>query len=92
MLGLMRMMEVSVMDLISLYLFFFPFTVAILGLLVASLIWVYRDAESRNKSGALVALLVLLLQWPLSLLLWIVFRPDTPDDMGIPPSSLRKPA
>jgi hypothetical protein len=41
-----------------------------------SLVWAYRDAESRGKSGLLVALLVGLLSWPISLLVWIVFRPN----------------
>jgi hypothetical protein len=78
MLGLVKAAEVSIMNTLFLYLFFFPLAAAILGLLVASLVWVYRDAEARSKPGALVVLLVLLLDWPLSLLLWLVFRPDTP--------------
>ena len=53
-----------------------PIVMFFLALLAASLIWVYRDAEARNKSGILVALLVLLLNWPISLLLWLVFRPE----------------
>ena len=54
----------------------FPVIMSVLVLLAASLVWVYRDAEKRDKSGILVALLVLLLNWPVSLLLWLVFRPD----------------
>ncbi len=46
------------------------------GLMIWSLIWVYGDAEKRGKSGCLVALLVFLLSWPVSLLLWVVFRPE----------------
>ena len=49
-----------------------------LALLVWSLIWVYRDAEARGKPGWAVALLVLFLKWPLSLAVWVIFRPDTP--------------
>jgi hypothetical protein len=71
-----HVVEVLTMKALYLYLVLFPFAAAIYGLLVASLIWVYRDAEARNKSGLLVVLLVLLLNWPLSLLLWLVFRPD----------------
>lgn len=56
---------------------FLPVMMFILALLAASLVWVYRDAEARNKSGILVALLVLLLDWPVSLLLWLVFRPES---------------
>ncbi|MBF1999953.1 MAG: hypothetical protein IGS50_14610 [Synechococcales cyanobacterium C42_A2020_086] len=47
-----------------------------LGVLIWSLFWVYTDAERRGKSGCLVVLLVLLSSWPISLLLWIVSRPD----------------
>ena len=47
-----------------------------LYLLVWSLVWVYRDAEARGKPGWLVSLLVLFLKWPISLLLWVVFRPQ----------------
>ena len=45
-------------------------------LYVWSLVWVYRDAESRGKSGLLVALLVTFLGWPMTLIFWIAFRPD----------------
>ncbi len=48
----------------------------ILSLLVWSLVWVYRDAEARGKPGWAVSLIVLFLKWPISLLLWIIFRPD----------------
>jgi hypothetical protein len=47
-----------------------------LGLFIWSLVWVYSDAERRGKSGCLVVLLVLLSSWPISLLLWMVSRPD----------------
>jgi len=50
----------------------------VLALFVWSLVWVYGDAERRGKSGCLVALLAALIHWPLSLLLWLVFRPATP--------------
>jgi hypothetical protein len=49
----------------------------LLGLLIWSLVWVYKDAEARGKPGCIVALLVFLLSWPLSLLAWIVFRPES---------------
>ena len=48
----------------------------ILGLYVWSIIWCYSDAERRGKPGCLVALLVAFLSWPISLLVWIVFRPE----------------
>jgi len=49
---------------------------AILGLWGWSIVWAYGDAERRGKSGCLVALLVLLLSWPVGLIAWLVFRPD----------------
>jgi hypothetical protein len=47
----------------------------LLGLFVWSLAWVYNDAERRGKSGCLVVLIILFFGWPISLLLWLVFRP-----------------
>ena len=44
-------------------------------LYVWSIVWSYRDAERRGKPGWLVALLVALLSWPLSLIIWVLFRP-----------------
>lgn len=51
----------------------------ILGLLffalyIASIIWVYRDAERHGKSGILVALLVALISWPIGLIVWLIVR------------------
>lgn len=53
-----------------------PCILLILALLIWSLVWVYHDASRRGKPGWLVVLLVLLLDWPLSLLVWLVFRPE----------------
>jgi len=52
----------------------------LLGLLVLilyswSIIWSYKDAERRGKPGWLVALIVALLSWPISLLVWLLVRP-----------------
>jgi hypothetical protein len=41
-------------------------------------IWAGRDAAVRGKSGWLVGLLVMLVAWPLSLLVWIALRPENP--------------
>jgi Na+-driven multidrug efflux pump len=41
---------------------------------VVSLVWVYRDAERRGKSGIVVALLVALISWPIGLLVWLLVR------------------
>jgi hypothetical protein len=64
------------MDTLIWMFLIFPVVMFIFAILAASLVWVYRDAEARNKSGILVALLVLLLNWPIGLLLWLVFRPE----------------
>lgn len=64
------------MDTLIWMLIFLTVVMWFFALLVASLIWVYQDAESRKKSGILVAILVLLLNWPISLLLWFIFRPE----------------
>ena len=53
-----------------------PLALLFLGLLIWSLIWVHGDAIKRGKPGWAVVLLVLLLEWPISLLVWLVFRPD----------------
>ena len=45
-------------------------------LLIWSLRWVHSDAEARGKNGCLVVSLVFLISWPISLLIWIAFRPD----------------
>jgi hypothetical protein len=41
---------------------------------IASLVWVYRDANRRGKSGILVALLVAIISWPIGLLVWFLVR------------------
>ena len=51
-------------------------TIICIGLLIWSLRWVYSDAEARGKDGCLVAFLVFLISWPISLLVWMAFRPD----------------
>ena len=53
---------------------------AFLIIYVVSVGWAARDAESRGKSGCLVAALVAFVSWPLSLLMWIVFRPESTTD------------
>ncbi|MBD0254668.1 MAG: hypothetical protein ICV83_03025 [Cytophagales bacterium] len=56
-------------------IFWFLVALAALILYVWSIIWSYRDAERRGKPGWLVALLVALFSWPLSLIIWFLFRP-----------------
>lgn len=52
-------------------------------LLVAAWIWsgvlAFHDARRRGKPPVLVAMLVLLCAWPLSVLVWIALRPDVVD-------------
>jgi len=64
------------MEPLLLILLVIPFFLVILGLLIWSLVWVYHDALKRGKPGWPVVFLVLLLEWPISLLVWLVFRPD----------------
>ena len=64
------------MEEILLVLLIVPVMLVILGLFVWSLVWVHGDAITRGKPGWAVVLLVILLEWPISLLLWVVFRPD----------------
>ncbi|MCC9167440.1 hypothetical protein [Pontibacter harenae] len=48
----------------------------ILIIYIWSIVWSYKDAERRGKPGWLVALLVALLSWPISLILWLIIRPS----------------
>lgn len=41
-----------------------------------SVIWSYQDARRRGKSPWLVALMVLLMVWPVGLILWLLLRPQ----------------
>jgi hypothetical protein len=45
-----------------------------LAIYIYSLVWVYRDANRRGKSGILVALLVALISWPIGLIVWLIVR------------------
>ncbi len=51
-------------------------SIAPLTLWVWSVLWAGRDADGRGKNGALVSVLVAIVGWPGSLLLWVVFRPE----------------
>jgi hypothetical protein len=46
----------------------------IFAIYIASIVWVYRDANRRGKSGILVALLVALISWPIGLVVWLIIR------------------
>jgi hypothetical protein len=58
------------------FVFILPLILVGLGLLIWSLVWAYKDAEKRGKPGWLIVLVVLLMNWPISLLLWLAFRPE----------------
>lgn len=45
-------------------------------LYIWSIIWAYRDAEQRRRSGLLIAILVAFVPWPLGLIIWLFIRPD----------------
>lgn len=51
-------------------------TVLALGLYIWSLVWAYRDAERRDRSGPLVALFVAVAAWPVGLIVWLLVRPE----------------
>jgi len=55
-----------------------PFVIilAVLGF-VASIIWIFRDAKERGKSGLMACLFAVVGMWPLSLIWWLWLRPPT---------------
>lgn len=57
--------------------------IAGMALLVANVIWGFRDARRRGRSGILVAMLVLW-SFPLGALLWVLFRPDIVEESELP--------
>jgi len=42
---------------------------------VLSMMWVAQDARQRGSNSYLVAFLVAVVAWPLSLIVWILIRP-----------------
>ena len=44
-------------------------------LTLTMIVWSYRDAESRGKSGILIAFLVGVSAWPWGVLIWLAARP-----------------
>jgi hypothetical protein len=49
----------------------------VLIFVIWSVVWAYFDARRRGKSGLLVALVVLLMVWPVGLVLWLLLRPQS---------------
>ena len=70
------------MGLFSL-LFVLVVGVGLLAAWAGSVAWVWRDAERRGQPGFIVAVLVALLFWPLSLIVWALARPQP---TGTPPT------
>lgn len=50
----------------------------LLAAFIASIAWVWRDAERRGQPGFIVAVLVTFLFWPFSLIVWLLARPKIP--------------
>ncbi len=57
-------------------LFVIPMLLACAWAVIASTLWLYRDAEARGKNGFLVIAFVFLTGWPLSFLWWHLLRPQ----------------
>lgn len=50
--------------------------IVLLVFIAWSVIWSYQDARRRGKSPWLVALMVLLMVWPVGLIIWLLLRPQ----------------
>jgi len=56
----------------------------LLAVWAGSVAWVWRDADRRGQPGFIVAVLVALLFWPLSVVVWLLVRPSlTPANAGL---------
>lgn len=44
---------------------------------IASIVWVYNDARKRGMNGAIPAILVAFIGWPISLVAYILLRPKS---------------
>jgi hypothetical protein len=51
--------------------------IVVLTFVIWSVVWAYFDARRRGKPGWLVALVVLLMVWPVGLILWLLLRPQS---------------
>jgi hypothetical protein len=54
-----------------------PTVIAFFGIFFGSLVWVFRDAAKRNKSGFIALLFILLTGWPASFIWWLWLRPPS---------------
>ena len=65
----MEQFEVGILAMVALI------SLAMMGLMIYSLIWVYRDASRRGHENAgLIAFLCFICNWPFSLLFYTVMR------------------
>ena len=55
------------------------FLIAGTALMIANVVWGFRDGRRRGRSGILVAMLVLW-TFPVGVLLWLLFRPDVVEE------------
>ena len=55
------------------------FLIAGTTLMIANVVWGFRDGRRRGRSGILVAMLVLW-TFPVGVLLWLLFRPDVVEE------------
>ena len=58
-----------------------PLLIAIIGGVLASFVWLYRDAARRNKNGLVCILFIILSGWPASFIWWLWLRPPLDGDL-----------
>ena len=56
-------------------IFVLPATLALVFILIASIIWTYKDAKKRDKNGFIALLFIFLTGWPASFIWWFWLRP-----------------
>ena len=72
-------------DILSLIYLVVLISMPVVGvaLIVYSFIWIYRDAEARDKPGCLVLFLAAMF-WPISFLVWLALRPPKSAESVLP--------
>lgn len=68
-------MEENLPGLIFMYLCMGTLALVVLTAVFASVLWAINDAKERGQSPLWVALLVILVSWPLGLIIWLALRP-----------------
>jgi len=59
-----------------------PILLVVSVLFIGSLIWIYRDAQKRQKHGWLAVIFATVVFWPCSLILWLWLRPKKAGNIG----------